>query len=154
MPKEDKRSKIAEFDGIEVRVLTRDEHCEPHVHAFHEGKGWELKIYFSFVSDQIGKAELEAGTRPKQKVVQKCMDSVFENLDECRHQFWEATRHRDLHCCLGNQYVMIDQDGSACGATAQTPGAMRVNTAQYLANDKSIEFTVQGQTKTFTGRCP
>lgn len=154
MSKGGKKPKIAEFDGIEIRVLTRNEHCDPHVHAFHEGEGWELKIFFSFVSEAIGPIELEAGKRPKRPVVQNCVDAILDNLDEARKQFWEATESRNLHCCLGNQYVRIDDDGYVVAAAKQSAGAMLVKTARYVASSKALEFTVEGQAKKQSGKCP
>lgn len=146
-----KKSKIADFDGITIRVLTRDEHCGPHVHALHEGDGWELKIFFSYADDKIIEVELAIGALPKQKVIQKCMDAVIDKLDECRKQYWEGV---GKECCLVNQHVTIDQGGYVWDATAKTPGAMLVNTAKYLVSSKSLQFTVAGQTKTYKGVCP
>jgi len=154
MAGKDKKTKIAAFDGVEVRVLTRNEHCEPHVHAYHEGDGWELKIFFSYVTDQIGGVQLEAGTLPKRRVVQDCIDAVFDKLDDCRAQFWEATESRDLYCCLKNQYVQITQNGFVVPAAPNVTGAMLVKTAKYLPDERSIEFSIAGQAKKYTGRCP
>ncbi len=151
MPRGGKKTRIASFDGVEIRVMTRNEHCGPHVHAFHEGNGWELKIFFSFAGAEIVKVTLEAGRLPKQRVVQKCMDAVTDNLDECRKQFWEGV---GLHCCLGNQYVTIDEHGCVRDATARTAGALLVQTASYVVSSGSLEFTVAGHAKRYTGICP
>jgi hypothetical protein len=149
MPAKAKKTRIAEFDGVSIRVLTRNEHCGPHVHVFHEGEAWELRIFFSFASDRILKVQLEAGALPKRKVVQKCMDAVIDNLDECRRQFWEGV---GLDCCLVNQHVVIDKDGYIWETTADAAGALRVSKARYLADRCSLELTAHG--RTFTGMCP
>jgi hypothetical protein len=75
---------VTSVSGIDIVVRTGDEHCEPHVHAFHESEGWELRIFFSFVTPHIVEVDLYHGTAPKEKVVQACMNKVIDMLDKAR----------------------------------------------------------------------
>ncbi len=141
--------KVTRFGGIDIIVRTRDEHCEPHVHVLHEGDGWELRIYFSFATSQIEELELYHGTAPKEKIVQACMDKVIDNLDKARELFWDAVQN----VCLDNKFIAINS-GVIQVADSKSPGAVQIKTARYVAKTKSIEYTVQGDSIVYTGKCP
>lgn len=141
-------SKVKSFKGIDVVVRTRDEHCEPHVHAFHIGEGWELRIFFSYVSDQIIDVDLLHGKAPKQATVQAVMDTVIDHLDKARKLFWSAVRN----VCLDNQYIVVVK-GVARSATHSAKGAVLVKTARYIAALQSIECHVGG-TAPLIAKCP
>lgn len=142
-------SKIARYRGIEIVVRTRDEHCEPHVHVYHLGQDWELRVFFSYVSDQIMDIELLHGHTPKQGVVQAIMDKVIDHLDKARELFWQAVGT----VCLENQYILV-VNGVAQAARQETTDAMRVTAARYIASTQSIEFEVHGTTTRQTAKCP
>ena len=142
-------SKVTSFRGIDIVVRTRDEHCEPHVHAFHAGQGWELRVFFSFVSDQIIDIEPLHGNMPKQTVVQAVMNKIIDHLDKARELFWDAVRN----VCLDNKHIVI-VDGIAHEAGPQTLGAVLVKTARYIAAAQSIECTASGATTPFIAKCP
>lgn len=145
-----KKKGIADFKGIKIRVLTRDEHCDPHVHAFHEAAGWEVKIFFSFASVKIGPVEPEAGKFPSSSVVQECMNSVTDKLDECRRQFWDAVKK----VCFENQFVSVDSKGILREAEAGSPGALKVSRAEYIASTGTVEFEIHGKAGKHRAICP
>ena len=140
-------SKVTGFSGIDIVIRTRDEHCEPHVHVFHAGQGWELRVFFSYVSDQIIDIELLHGRTPRQTVVQAVMDKVIDHLDKARELFWEAVRT----VCLDNKYIVVN--GVAQEAGRETAGAVLVRTARYLPASKSIEYWISGAIP-LIARCP
>jgi hypothetical protein len=140
---------VTSFDGIDIIVRTRREHCEPHVHAIHGGEGWELRIFFSYVTAGIVDVELYCGSTPKKKVIQACMNKVIDKLDKARKLFWEAVQK----VCLDNQFVAI-VDGVIEPASVHSPGAMRVKSARYDVKKKSIEFIALGSEEAFIGLCP
>jgi len=141
--------KVTSFNGIEIVVRTRDEHCEPHVHAFHMGEGWELRIYFSFVTPQIVEVELYHGITPREKVVQACMNRVVDMLDKVRRLYWEAVQT----VCLDNKFVAI-VNGEIRPSNSKSPGALRVKAARYDVKKKSVEVTAQGLIQPIVGKCP
>lgn len=141
-------SKVASFKGIDVVIRTRDEHCEPHVHAFHVGQGWELRVFFSYVSDEIIDVELLHGKLPKQAVVQTIMDKVIDHLDKAREFFWDAVHN----VCLDNQYIVV-ANGVARSATQDIKDAVLVKTARYIPTSGSIECRVSSTTP-LIAKCP
>ncbi len=141
--------KVASFSGIDIVVRTRDEHCEPHVHAFHEGDGWELRIYFSYVTDEIIEVDLYEGSAPAAKVIQACMDKVTDCLDKARKLFWDAVQK----VCLDNKVVEV-VDGVIQVPAKKPTNPLVVSSAKYVSKNKSIEFTVKGSTQSYIARCP
>jgi hypothetical protein len=137
------------FKGIDIVVRTRDEHCEPHVHAFHDGEGWELRIYFSFVTPRIIEVDVYHGVAPKQKIVQECMNKVTDNLDKARKLFWEAVKT----VCLDNKFVVV-VNGEVQPSNSSVPGALRVKTASYNVAQKAIFISAQGIQQPVIGKCP
>jgi hypothetical protein len=142
-------SKVTSFKGINVVVRTRDEHCEPHVHAYHAGQGWEIRVYFSYVSDRIIELELIYGRVPGQSVVQAIMDKVIDNLDKARELFWNAVQT----VCLDNKYIVVVR-GVAHSARQATAGAVLVTTASYLGASRSIEYMTPGEAQPLIAKCP
>ena len=140
---------VTSFNGIEIVVRTRDEHCEPHVHAFHEGEGWELRIFFSFVTPHIVDVERYHGAAPKEGVVQACMNKVIDLLDKLRKLFWDAVQT----VCLDNKFVAV-VNGVVQPVSSKTPGALRVRMARYDAKEESIELTARGLARPIIGKCP
>jgi hypothetical protein len=142
-------SKIVGFKGIEIVIRTRDEHCEPHVHVFHTGQDWELRVFFSYVSRQITDVELLHGRVPRQAIVQAVMNKVIDNLDRVREVFWDAVQT----VCLDNKYIAV-VNGVAQTARREAADALRVETARYLADVKSIECTLRGRAVPLIVKCP
>lgn len=142
-------SKVTSFKGIDIVIRTRDEHCEPHVHAFHIGQGWELRVFFSYVSDEIIEIELLHGKSPKQAVVQEIMNKVIDHLDGARELFWEAVGDT----CLNNKYIVVVK-GVVRSALPATTNAVLVKTASYLPAKKSIEYKVSGSAVPLIAKCP
>jgi hypothetical protein len=142
-------SKVTSFDGIDIVIRTRNEHCEPHVHAFHPGQDWELRVFFSYVSSGVTEVDLYHGSTPKQGVVQAIMDKVVDHLDTARRLFWEAVQN----VCLDNKYITVE-NGVARHAEPKGAGAIRVKTARYLPDKTSIEYIVHGTSKPMTAECP
>jgi len=141
--------KIATVGASKIVVRTRDEHCDPHVHAFHEGEGWELRIFFSYVSSTVMPELPPLAGSPSARQVQACMDKVTDRLDACREAFWKAVQN----VCLRNRYVVL-RGGYVLEAHAATPGALKVTAAHYVAAANLIEFRAQGKIQTFAGMCP
>jgi hypothetical protein len=142
-------SKVASFQGVNIVVRTRDEHCEPHVHAYHTGQGWEMRLYFSYVSGQSIELELIYGRVPSQTVVQRIMDKVIDNLDKARELFWDAVQT----VCLENKHITV-VNGIAHPAQPGDAGAILVKKASYLRASKSIEYQTPGSTRPLIARCP
>ena len=141
-------SKVTSFRGIDIVIRTRDEHCEPHVHAFHTGQGWELRVFFSYVSDEIIGVELCHGKMPEQTLVQSGMNKVIDHLDEALELFWGAVRN----VCLDNKHIVVEK-GVARTAMPNARGAVLVKTARYIVASKSIEYEISGTTP-LIAQCP
>lgn len=134
---------------MEFVVRTRDEHCEPHVHVYHLGQGWELRIFFSYISPQVTGIELRHGRVPARSMVQIVISKVTRHLDKARELFWRAAHT----VCLDNRYVLVVA-GVVRAAQRETAGAVRIRVARYIPSDRTLEFSVHGDAGVLLARCP
>ncbi len=107
-----------------------------------------MRVFFSYVSDQIIDIELLHGNVPRQPMVQAVMDKVIDHLDKARKLFWDAVRN----VCLDNKYIVVEKS-VAHEARRETPGAVLVKAARYIPVSKSIECEIGGATP-LTAKCP
>ena len=132
-------------------IRTRDEHCDPHVHAFNLSDGWEVKVFFSYVGcDPVHNTfEILAG-QPTMSQVNTVIRAMNTHLIRCRQVWWEM-----LSCvCLTNQMVCIDARGVLQRASQTSKNALRVQSAQYDVVSNSVQFKAVGSNLTHIGGCP
>lgn len=82
-------------------------------------------------------------------VIQACMNKVIDMLDRALQLFWEAVQT----VCLDNKLVAV-VNGEIQPGNSNASGALRVKTARYDVQTKSIEMVVQGRTQPIIGKCP
>lgn len=129
------------LDGAAKAYLrTRDEHCPPHVHIGHKGQGWEAKIGFSYVSDQVTVMEVySAQGRPTTATLNAVLAEVSANLLRCREKWPQVVP--DLH--LDNRWVMVAKDGKVKLLQEYKPGARQIHTAEYAPAQNQVTLVMK-----------
>ena len=122
-----------------IVIKTRNEHCEPHVHAYNVQQNWEFKVFFSFISVTaraiVGKFFKVIAGKPSKKQVEEVINDVYFNLDTYRRAWWSVVGK----VCLSNQYV-VAVDGFLMEAMPGTRGAVRAHSASFNPSTAEIHF--------------
>ena len=138
--------------GISIEVLTRDEHCPPHVHVMHQGEGWEIKVHFSFAEHGQLTYRVESvahGGMPSISRVNTVINLIARGRRDCRIKWWECL----ATVCLRNQWLAGDAAGFVRLAAPNTPNASVVRTAAYEPATNEVSF-VTSALQARRGRCP
>lgn len=132
--------------GVEIYVLTRNEHPPPHVHIEHPAEGWEIKVHFSFIENFAStyKVEHVRGKLPSRARLNSLLLEVMNSRRECRASWWQSMGDTGLK----NQYVVV-LNGVASSAVPIVPNAFLVTTAVYVPATDQI--TLNGKV---LAQCP
>jgi hypothetical protein len=122
-----------------IVIKTRNEHCEPHVHAYNVQQNWEFKVYFSFISvtppAMVGRLFKVIAGKPSKRQLEEVVNEVYLNLHRYRRAWWSVVGK----ACLSNQYVVL-VDGFLMEAMPGTSGAVRVHSASFNPSTAEIQF--------------
>ena len=133
--------KVCTHKGLVIAVLTRNEHCPPHVHVGTEQ--WDARFEFSFwhngvrlwdvvpVKNQPGVAQLED---LRQVLKQPA------HLRRAREIWWSALQS----VCLVNQYWDIDAD-EVVSIKEKRPGTRKIEAAHFNAQSNTTVLQLAGQ---------
>jgi hypothetical protein len=132
--------------GVEINVLTRNEHPPPHVHIEHQAEGWEIKIHFSYVENKVSTYKVEHiyGKLPTKARLNAITLAVMNSRRECRDVWWRHVPDAGLN----NKRVVVNK-GQAAPATPTLPGSFLVSTAAYQDPTQSMLFNGN-----IVGKCP
>lgn len=125
--------KICEYKGLSLVILTRNEHCPPHVHV--GDADWEARFKFSFWHDgvclwDVVPAHRKPGVRLLEQLRQTLMQPA--NLREARQLWWKS---RDTVCMENLLWdpttnTVISPKAAQRDALAIT--SARLDAAQYM----------------------
>ena len=122
-----------------IVIKTRNEHCEPHVHAYNVQQNWEFKVFFSFISITapaiVGKFFKVIAGKPSKRQLEEVINEVYVNLDTYRSAWWSVVGK----VCLNNQYVVL-VDGFLKEAMPATRGAVRIHSVSFNPATAEIHF--------------
>lgn len=90
---------IGRFEGLGIEVLTRDEHCPPHVHV--DGDSWQARFEFAYWHDDVTLYSLAGKRLPSQRKIDNLCRMIEQPavLRKARKAFWNAVHS----VCLNNQ---------------------------------------------------
>lgn len=94
--------KVCTYNGIDVVVLIRNEHCPPHVHA--GTKDWDARFKFSFWHNGVDHWDVRPRENaPKTGVIEGLRATLEQpkNLEKARKLWWRALGT----VCLDNKYL-------------------------------------------------
>ena len=93
--------KVCAHNGLTIAVLTRNEHCPPHVHT---GTGkWGARFVFSFWRDQVHLWDVTpVQNRPSARQLEGLRQTLLQpaNLRRAREIWWNSAQS----VCLVNQH--------------------------------------------------
>ena len=114
---------VCKHNGLRVAVLTRDEHCPPHVHV--DGMSWNARFVFSFWNNGVSLWDVTpAKNQPNARQLEELRKSLkeTETLKKMRIIWWEC--HQTT--CLENKRW-----------------DMKLNKVSDLKNDKSDIYFIE-----------
>lgn len=134
-----------------LHIQTRDEHCDPHVHAFNTSHKWEVKVFFSYAGNdpEHNTFEILAG-RPTMSQINAVIRAMNAQLSRCRQEWWLM-----LSCvCLKNKMVFVDAGGVLQRTSKGGKHALRIQSAKYIPASNSVQFKSVGSNAVHIGTCP
>jgi hypothetical protein len=121
--------KVCTHRGLLMAVLTRNEHCPPHVHV--GSSDWQARFEFSFWHDGARLMDVVPVHRQPTVAVLEGLRQALKtpvHLRRARICWWQAVQS----VCLVNQ--LWDQDaGEVVAAQDQRPGARVIEAAAFDA---------------------
>jgi|SRR5579871_1541825 len=127
---------VSEGTGAAVYVFSND-HCPPHVSARHRGEEWIARVQFSYLDDNVELWSIEPIRHaPTQRVINRLLDDVRAHLSSCRRSWWDIQRT----VCLGNQWVLLSEDGSVTQFAERAPEAKQIVEATYDATTERLRL--------------
>ena len=113
--------------GLAVAVLTRNEHCPPHVHV--GPPEWEARFEFSFWHNGARLLDVvPVRNKPNIKVLEGLRQAIMipENLRRARECWWQSKQA----LCLVNQ-VWDEQRQEVASPAQKRQGARMIQTAVF-----------------------
>jgi len=92
--------KICRYKGLDIVVMTRDEHCPPHAHVGTDK--WRARFEFGFVDQHVYLLDvIPAQKLPSVRLLENLRLTLgqAENLRRARDAWWRSTHST----CLENQ---------------------------------------------------
>lgn len=93
--------KVSVYRGLELALMTRDEHCPPHLHV--KASDWEARFKFSFWHNSVCLYDVKpASAKPSVKVLEGLRQHLLEPaiLRSARQKWWSVMGS----LCLDNLY--------------------------------------------------
>ncbi|MFS8474063.1 DUF4160 domain-containing protein [Xanthomonas campestris pv. campestris] len=93
--------KVSGYRGLELALMTRDEHCPPHLHV--KASDWEVRFKFSFWHNRVCLYDVKpASAKPSVKVIEGLRQHLLQPpiLLSARQKWWQVMGS----LCLGNLY--------------------------------------------------
>jgi len=129
---------ICKHKGMTIAVLTRNEHCPPHVHVGNND--WDARFKFSFWHNSVDLWDVEPNHKAPAESVLEELRLVIENpvnLRKARQCWWTIHSSTFIKTCLDNKYwdPINNEEIDGKNATAGTP---QIQLATYdPANDET-----------------
>lgn len=132
---------ICTYKGLVIAVLTRSEHCPPHVHVGTDK--WEARFEFSFWHNGVRLWDVapERG-QPTVAVLEDLRQALKlpTHLRRAREIWWSSSQT----VCLVNQLWDVDAD-EVVSAKDHRPGAKVVESAHFDAQAYKTVLRLAGQ---------
>ncbi len=133
--------KVCTHNGLTIAVLTRNEHCPPHVHTGTEK--WEARFEFSFWHNGVRLWDVvPLQNQPTVKQLEAIRQTLMKpvNLRRAREMWWNSMQT----VCLVNQRWAANLQEVVSGT--KTPGLM-IKAASFNAKAYKTVLLFGGQTR-------
>lgn len=134
--------KVCAYKGLLIAVLTRNEHCPPHVHVGSDK--WEARFEFSFWHNGVRLYDvMPAQKQPTVEVLEELRQELKLpiHLRRAREIWWSSSQT----VCLVNQLWDVDA-GEVVSAKDRRPEAKVVESAHFDAHAYKTVLRLAGQT--------
>lgn len=134
--------KVCVHRGLVVAVLTRNEHCPPHVHVGTDK--WDARFEFGFWHDGVRLWDvLPAQNMPSAALLEELRQVLKQgaNLKRARELWWES---RQTLCLNHQRWDMAAQE--AVSPRAKRPDARDIESAHFDASRYRTILKLAGQT--------
>jgi hypothetical protein len=99
--------KVCTYNGLVIAILTRNEHCPPHVHVGPQE--WDARFEFSFWHNGVRLWDVEpVQNRPTDRLLEAIRQEIKkpEHLRRARELWWQSRQT----LCLENKQWVIDEE--------------------------------------------
>lgn len=132
---------ICKYNGFVISVLTRNEHCPPHVHAGTDR--WEARLLFSFWHNGVRLWDVTPSRNEPQRAMLEALRLELrkdENLHRARECWWLSRQS----LCLENQQWDLDQQ-EVVAPGYKRPRAHRITASRYDGQRRRTILQLAGQ---------
>ncbi len=133
--------KVCAYKGLLIAVLTRNEHCPPHVHVGSDK--WEARFEFSFWHNGVRLYDvMPAQKQPTVEVLEELRQALKLpiHLRRAREIWWSSSQT----VCLVNQLWDVEA-GEVVSAKDRRPNAKVVESAHFDAQAYKTVLRLAGQ---------
>lgn len=133
--------KVARYRSYDLVILTRNEHCPPHVHV--GGSTWEARFKFSFWHDSVCLWDVVPERKaPKSNVLESLRQTleVPGNLRRARELWWQTRQT----ICVDNLLWDVTDEEVVTPRNA-TSTARKIVLASFDATQYQTNLQLQGE---------
>lgn len=131
---------VCRYDGLVLAVLTRNEHCPPHVHA--GTSRWNARFEFSFWHNGVRLWDVSPGrNRPAEATLEALRQTLMQpaHLRKARELWWQTRQT----VCLDNQQ-WDPKAGEVVSPKTKRPGALDIQSACFDAKKNQTVLQLAG----------
>ena len=133
--------KVCTHHGLVIAVLTRNEHCPPHVHV--GTPEWDARFEFSFWHNGVRLRDvLPAQNTPSAALLEELRQVLQQsaNLNRARERWWSS---RQTLCLDNQQWNTVRQE--VVSPKANRPGALTIQSGYFDAARHRTVLKLAGQ---------
>lgn len=109
-------------------VIASNDHCPPHVHAWHRSEGWIVRLAFSFATNTASVLSIAPTSNAvRQRQLNEMLDEISAHTPQCRAAWWSAM----ATTCLENKWAIATSGRDLQWLEERQPAAQQVLTATY-----------------------
>lgn len=134
---------VCRYNGLVLAVLTRNEHCPPHVHV--GTSRWDARFEFSFWHNDVRLWDVSPErNQPSFTVLEYLRQLLLQpaHLRKARELWWQALQTM----CLENQQ-WDPTAGEVVSPKEKRPGAVAIQTASFDVTNYQSVLQLVGQSE-------
>ena len=122
-------------------IIAADDHCPPHVHVWHRGEEWVVRMTFSFIDQRTNVLTIVPSEgEVSQRQLNTLAEEIAAHLPACRAIWWKLRGTT----CLENQKVLMRPSGGYALTTDERPDAKRIALATYDTAEQALAMRFWG----------
>ena len=135
---------VCKHKGADIVVLSRNEHCPPHVHVGQSG--WEARFTFSFCHNGVDLWDVVPDHKAPHESILEALRQVIEapaNLSKARTLWWAIHSSTSVKICLDNKYWDLASNIAVDGKDAKV-AMPQIQSATYDPSREETTLTFAG----------